>query len=425
MYKHVSYLVALALLGALAATATAQEWDIEIPSTNTPPIIDGQVDSVWSIASVQEVTKAINGSVDSPEDSSATWQVMWDGDFLYLIVTVKDDQLVNDTGTTWQDDSIEFYFDGGNSKGPGSPLSEDDRQYTFGWTTDDIQGTNTETTGVEHAQVNIDGGWRHEMKFPWSSLTDNIPGLGDLIGIDCFINDDDNGGDTRETQISTFAGSGNDWQIPENWGTGLLVKGSQEKAQDPSPADGATGVARDAVLEWTPGLFANTHDVYFGTVFEDVNNASRANPLDVLVSQDQSDASYDPPGLLEYGQTYYWRIDEVNAAPDNTVFKGDIWSFTIEAFANPVEGIIATSNVPFDTGSGPEKTIDGSGLNDMDEHSVEASDMWLALPAPGEAVSIQYEFPTIQKLHQMLVWNYNSMFEAVLGFGLKDVTVEY
>jgi hypothetical protein len=29
------------------------------------------------------------------------------------------------------------------------------------------------------------------------------------------------------------------------------------------------------------------------------------------------------------GTTYYWRIDEVNAPPDETVFKGNVWSFSI------------------------------------------------------------------------------------------------
>ncbi|UCD50706.1 MAG: hypothetical protein JSW27_24690, partial [Phycisphaerales bacterium] len=425
MCKRVVHLIAFALVLGIAGGSEAQDWDIEIPSTNTPPVIDGQVDGVWSIASVQEVTIAINGNPSSPEDSSATWQAIWDADNLYVLVDVKDDTLVNDTGTTWQDDSIEFYFDGGNSKGPGAPLSEDDRQYTFGWTTDDIQGTNQEVSGVEHAQVNTEGGWRHEMKLPWSSLTDNIPGLGDLIGIDCFINDDDDGGSTRETQIATFAGSGSDWQIPANWGTAILVKGSQEKASGPNPEDGAQGVSRDVVLEWSSGIFASTHDVYFGAVFDDVNDATRANPVNVLVSEGQSSNTYDPPGMLEYGQTYYWRIDEVNAAPDNTIFKGEVWSFSTEAFADPIAGIVATSNADSDAASGPEKTVDGSGLNENDEHSINAADMWLGAPSGTDPVYIEYEFSRVYKLYEMLVWNYNVQFELILGFGLQDVTVEY
>jgi hypothetical protein len=48
-----------------------------------------------------------------------------------------------------------------------------------------------------------------------------------------------------------------------------------------------------------------------------------------LVSQNQDEATYDPPGLLEYGQRYYWRVDEVNDLNPNSLWKGDVWSFTV------------------------------------------------------------------------------------------------
>ena len=204
----------------------------------------------------------------------------------------------------------------------------------------------------------------------------------------------------------------------------ILGKGpNAELADDPNPADEATEVLRDTALTWEPGEFAATHDVYLGTTFEDVNTASRAEPLDVLVSQGQNGAAYDP-GLLEFSQTYYWRIDEVNAAPDNTIFKGEVWSFTAELLAYPVEGIIATCNVASDGDAGPENTVDGSGLNADDQHSTSSGDMWSVAPAAGETVQLQYEFDRVYKLDQMLVWNYNAQFEMLLGFGFKDVTVE-
>ena len=204
----------------------------------------------------------------------------------------------------------------------------------------------------------------------------------------------------------------------------MLDPGATELAVDPIPADGQTDVLRDVVLGWTAGEFAGTHDVYLGTDLDDVNNASRANPMGVLVSQGQDDTTYEPDTVLEFGQTYYWRIDEVNATPDNAIFKGDLWSFTIEPFGYPIAGVVATSNAISNAGEGPERTVDGSGLNDDDEHSVDAPDMWLGLPGD-EPVQIQFEFNRVYKLHELLVWNYNVLFELVLGFGLKDVTVEY
>ena len=109
-------------------------------------------------------------------------------------------------------------------------------------------------------------------------------------------------------------------------------------ASGPSPADKATDVPADTVLGWTAGKFAATHDVYLGTTFADVNSASRTKPGSVLVSQGQTNSQYASASLLTYGQTYYWRIDEVNKAPDNTIYKSTVWSFTTEPYAYPIPG---------------------------------------------------------------------------------------
>jgi len=202
-----------------------------------------------------------------------------------------------------------------------------------------------------------------------------------------------------------------------------VIAAAVVRAGNPYPADEADDVARDVVLSWTPGKTAVTRDVYFGADFADVNDASRAHPGDVLVSQGQTATSYEPAALLEFGRTYYWRVDEVNAAPDNTIFRGNVWSFTAEPLAYPVDNVLASSNGISDGVSIPERTLDGAGL-DGDRHSTNSADMWLAEAPDDEALYIQYEFDRIYKLHEMLVWNYNVEFELLLGFGIKDVAVE-
>ena len=116
------------------------------------------------------------------------------------------------------------------------------------------------------------------------------------------------------------------------------------QATTPSPADKATDVVRDVVVGWTAGQFAAKHDVYIGNTFADVNAAGRTSPQGVLVSQAQDGATYDSASLLDFGQTYYWRVDEVNAAPSTTIFKGTVWSFTAEPYAYPVTKITATAS---------------------------------------------------------------------------------
>ncbi len=189
-------------------------------------------------------------------------------------------------------------------------------------------------------------------------------------------------------------------------------------AKEPSPADTATDVPTNVVLSWGPGESAHTHDVYLGTDFDDVNNGV------ALVSPGQDANSYDPGGL-EFGQTYFWRIDEVNAPPDSTVFEGKVWSFTTELFAYPITDASVTASIPTAPGAGgPERTADGSGLVDG-QHSTVDGEMWLGDAAAGGPVWIRYEFDQVYKLYEMHIWNHNSLFEGLIGLGAKSITIEY
>jgi len=190
----------------------------------------------------------------------------------------------------------------------------------------------------------------------------------------------------------------------------------------PTPEDAAIEVLRDATLSWKAGAYAATHDVYFGTSFEDVDGASASDPRGVLVSQGQTDTTYDPEGLLEYGQTYYWRVDEVNDLSDHNLVKGEIWSFTAETYAYPITGVTVTASAQ-QAASPAINTINGSGLDELDQHGTDLKTMW-ATPG-GLPAWIQYEFDKEYKLHELWVWNANSELEAYMGFGAKDVVVEY
>jgi F5/8 type C domain-containing protein/WD40 repeat protein len=216
---------------------------------------------------------------------------------------------------------------------------------------------------------------------------------------------------------------------PMPWGDGIvdchdLMALAKYIPEIRDPRAKAVDVPCDATLSWIGSPLADTHDVYFGRSLEDVTNADRANPLDVLVSQGQNTALYDPSGLLEFGQTYYWRIDEVIATAEPTIERGVVWSFETELYTYPIDNIIATSNAISVDGKGPENTVNGAGLDGNDEHSMNNADMWLA-DFGDELVWIQYEFDQVYGLYEMMVWNCNDEFEPVLGMGLRDVTVEY
>ena len=54
----------------------------------------------------------------------------------------------------------------------------------------------------------------------------------------------------------------------------------------------------------------------------------------------------------------------------------------------------------------------------------EQLDAWLAAPPEGEVLWIQFAFPRVYKLYDATIFNSNTQFEALLGYGAKDVTIE-
>jgi hypothetical protein len=220
-------------------------------------------------------------------------------------------------------------------------------------------------------------------------------------------------------------GMSRDITIPtliSNWVTATNPNAPLAKLPQPGPDE--VDVALDSILSWKPGENALRHDVYLGTVQDDVSNASRTNPLGVLVSTNQDATTYDPVGKLELDMTYYWRIDEV--AADNTIIKGTVWRFDSEPMGYPISGSVITATASSSqAGFGPENTINGSGLDAQDGHSTVAADMWQSVAGAVEPVSIQYAFDTLYKLQEMGVWNYNGDLEFLVGFGLKEVAVEH
>jgi len=135
----------------------------------------------------------------------------------------------------------------------------------------------------------------------------------------------------------------------------------QPETYSPNPSNGKTEVQQDVILSWRVGVYADTHNVYFGTNFDDVNQAGISDHRGVLVGENLTVAAYEPPGLLEFGQTYYWRVDEVNAPPDSAIYRGSVWSFTILDFlvVDDFEGY--TDYAPNDIFS---TWLDGFGTDD-------------------------------------------------------------
>ena len=153
----------------------------------------------------------------------------------------------------------------------------------------------------------------------------------------------------------------------------------------------AIDITNTPVLRWTAGAWAAVHDVYFGQDEELVANATPAD-TEIYRGRQELDMVMYEPEALQWGTTYYWRIDEVNfvtvEAEDGTedvneiVWKGQVWSFTTAEFIVADDFELYTNNR--DTGQAVfQAWIDGLGFSSPEPNnpgngtgSIVGHDIW-------------------------------------------------
>ncbi len=88
------------------------------------------------------------------------------------------------------------------------------------------------------------------------------------------------------------------------------------------PYHGAGNVTLITDLEWRMGISAVNNDVYFGSNYDSVLNATTSS--DEYKGR-QTGESYSP-GTLVMNSDYYWRIDQIDTS--GAVTSGPVWKFT-------------------------------------------------------------------------------------------------
>ncbi|GAB3679989.1 hypothetical protein GCM10028857_02070 [Salinarchaeum chitinilyticum] len=206
----------------ITATTGEQTTHAEIARTNAAPSLDGQLsDGVWSNAATHSLDTVVIDGIDGPEDLDAEWRALWDDESLYVLVDVTDDSISSDSAENYNDDSVEIYLDGDNSKGE-SYDGENDYQFVIPFDGAVSAGGGSPGVGdARQAQRQTPDGWRLEFEVPWSTVGISVE-AGHLIGFDVHVNDDDGGGD-RNGKVSWFATEDNAWQDPGLFATVELV----------------------------------------------------------------------------------------------------------------------------------------------------------------------------------------------------------
>ncbi len=154
------------------------------------------------------------------------------------------------------------------------------------------------------------------------------------------------GGKKYYIQAVMKEGSGGD-NIAVSWQGGKIATQQVIKAEyvdtfalppltafSPNPGSGSADAPQSGALSWGAGDKAQKHDVYFG---EDKDAVAAADASSPLYKGQQAGTSFNA-GDLEWGKTYYWRVDEINAGEAESPWKGAVWSFTTANFL-PVDNM--------------------------------------------------------------------------------------
>ena len=125
-----------------------------------------------------------------------------------------------------------------------------------------------------------------------------------------LLGDIDEDGYVYLTDVEAMSGR---WLEDFKWLKPPSPTPSPGQAINPIPVNGATDVDWITALSWKAGIYATSHDVYFGT-----------SSIPPFVCN-QTATIFINPVTMAPGITYYWRIDEVNMWDKTT---GVVWNFT-------------------------------------------------------------------------------------------------
>jgi endo-1,4-beta-xylanase len=177
-------------------------------------VVDGKIEEAWSKAKVLDVSIPIG--VKNP--ASAKARVMWDADFLYVLMEVTDPVLNDANSAAHEKDSVEVFVDEDNAK--TETYKGDDAQYRVNYKNAKSFGSNGEDKRMQSAVSLIAGGYIVEMAIPFRATKGEA---NKIIGFDLQVNDADASG--KRVGMAKWNDDTNEsWRNTVNWGTLKLVK---------------------------------------------------------------------------------------------------------------------------------------------------------------------------------------------------------
>jgi endo-1,4-beta-xylanase len=200
--------------GTAPATAAAGDSDQPLVIAYGSPNIGGPTpDDGW-----QDVTPVPVDLTAGNPAASATFQAMWDEQYLYTLTTVTDPVLDASSGQLYNQDSVELFFDTANDKSAAHSTYVPLQDFQFRVSYQNV--TSFDHGGDDRLISNArptDGGFQVESVFRLGDLDGVTLAPGKRLGFDVQIND--GAGGNRVGQLFWHDGTGNQWQRPAVFGT--------------------------------------------------------------------------------------------------------------------------------------------------------------------------------------------------------------
>jgi endo-1,4-beta-xylanase len=178
------------------------------------PKIDGVIDASWAKATVLPVD--LNAGGNKP--ATAKGRVMWDENFVYVLMEVTDPVLNDANGAVHEKDSVEAFMDENAER--TEFYQGDDAQYRVNFKNEKSFGSQGEDKRFVSAATVTKDGYLVEMAIPFRTIKGEA---GKTFDFDLQINDADDSG--KRVGISKWSdGTNESWRNTLNFGILKLVK---------------------------------------------------------------------------------------------------------------------------------------------------------------------------------------------------------
>ncbi|MFA9398438.1 MAG: endo-1,4-beta-xylanase [Clostridiaceae bacterium] len=186
------------------------------------PNVDADVDSVWENAEWVN----IDTYTQNTKGATGKAKMIWDENFIYVLVDVADENLSAVNVNAWEQDSVEIFVD--ENHGQTSSYEQDDVQYRVSYLGDVSISGGPSDTKFKAVSKEISGGYRVEMAIPFN-IAKGTPDQ--MLGFDFQINDDQGTG-KRDSMANWNDLSGNGWRTTENYGLIKLLSTKVETVDE-------------------------------------------------------------------------------------------------------------------------------------------------------------------------------------------------